>query len=542
MAIPKFMGRDCELSTSGVDARERALQPWDVTRAVLDHIDAAFQPYGTRTWSRPRGWSDAHGSASWGAHASAYSSDCLRHWTPAGGCAYSDMAHLEVCTPATLHPRSYAAHCFAALWVVDAARQRAEAASEEGGQGAARYALSTANVDVLDPAISWGTHDNLSIDSRLWEDLFVEHRRPAMLGFVASAMAAAIPFFGAGYLLPMRDGTVLYSLSARAHHLTQVTTSATTEAFRRGLLNDRREAHATGQERLHLIGFDFGLASSALKCSFLQCVLAAAEEGFCGGIALEPVRALHAWSWGLDRATGRLTGVAQLIDGRRLSLAAYVRELATSLLAMCEQGLITEQVAPGARELLALVVELSERVAARDLVPCAKHLDWAAKLLGLTDLCSQPGVRLGDATTRLFDHDYASTDRARGPFWSLWEQGLVDPLIGADEIEACLRDGPVESRDWSRGRLIQRFGDDVTDVDWSFVELRRGDDRWAPRLKLEFTRPDARARRELEPLLDRAGSVAELDQLLRAQEEGPRETDPLLDVRSEIASANGGAP
>ena len=124
MAIPKFMGRDCELSTSGVDARGRALQPWDVTRAVLDHIDAAFQPYGTRTWSRPRGWGDALGPAAWGAHASAYSSDCLRHWTPAGGCAYSDMAHLEVCTPATLHPRSYAAHCFAALWVVDAARQR----------------------------------------------------------------------------------------------------------------------------------------------------------------------------------------------------------------------------------------------------------------------------------------------------------------------------------------------------------------------------------------------------------------------------------
>jgi len=539
MALPKYMGNDCELSTSGVDARDQAIPSWDVTRAVLDHIDAAFEPYGTRTWSRARVWSDSQGSA-YGA--SAWSSDCLRHWSPVGGCVYSDMGHIEVCTPAALQPRAYAAHCFAVLRVVEAARQRAEAASEAGEQhaayaaGGARYALSTANVDVLDPAVSWGTHVNVSIDSRLWEDLFVEHRRPAMLGFVASAMAAAVPFFGAGYLMPMRDGDVVYSLSARAHHLTQVITSATTEAFRRGLLNDRREPHAQGQERLHLIGFDFALASAVLRCSFLQCVLAAAEEGFCDLIAYEPVRALHAWSWGLERTTGRLTGAATLIDGRKLTLPGYVRELTSKLLAMCEQGLIPETVAPGARELLPIVLELAERAARGDLLHCAKHLDWAAKFLGLTDMCSAPGVRLGDAATRLFDHDFARTERARGPFWSLWEQGLVDPLVGADEIEACLRDGPPESRDWSRGRLIQAFHGDITDVDWSFVELRRDADRWQSRLRVEFPRPDSRPRASFEPLLARARSVAELGELLRGDDEGTAETDPILDIRSEVAS------
>ena len=101
-------------------------------------------------------------------------------------------------------------------------------------------------------------------------------------------------WFGAGHLLPLRDGTTIFSLSARAHHLGRVSSDLTTVAFQRGLLNSRREPHGAAAERLHLIGFDFNLASAAPMASLVQCLLAAAEEGFCASLQLyEPVRALR---------------------------------------------------------------------------------------------------------------------------------------------------------------------------------------------------------------------------------------------------------
>ena len=42
----------------------------------------------------------------------------------------------------------------------------------------------------------------------------MEDRHPAILGFVTSALAAAVPFFGAGHVLPLNDGSAIYSLSA----------------------------------------------------------------------------------------------------------------------------------------------------------------------------------------------------------------------------------------------------------------------------------------------------------------------------------------
>ncbi len=43
MAQPKYGGRDCELSTTGVDARGNSLDPWKVTCRVLDELGPASQ-------------------------------------------------------------------------------------------------------------------------------------------------------------------------------------------------------------------------------------------------------------------------------------------------------------------------------------------------------------------------------------------------------------------------------------------------------------------------------------------------------------------
>ena len=312
--------------------------------------------------------------------------------------------------------------------------------------------------------------------------------------------------------------------------------SATTEAFRRGLLNSRREAHAEGQERLHLIGFDFSVISSALLGTMLQCVLAASEEGFCRLNAFEPVRALHTWSFGFDLSKGLTTGRARMADGRSLSLPDYIRELAETLLEMVSSGLIEEHVAPAARELLPHVIDLADALDARSLERCARHLDWAAKALTLLDLIETEGLDLADPAVRLADHDFCNTDPARGSFWTLWENGVVDPFVTPADVEACLRDGPSDGRGFARGRLVQRFGHALTDVDWGHVELRKSSDRWDPRLKLRLPRPDSLRRAIFEAPLAGFRDVRDLERWLEAMaEDEADETDPLRDVQAELA-------
>ena len=46
----------------------------------------------------------------------------------------------------------------------------------------------------------------MAVTVALWEELFVDHSHPATLGFVSSAIAAAIVFFGTGYLLLVEAG------------------------------------------------------------------------------------------------------------------------------------------------------------------------------------------------------------------------------------------------------------------------------------------------------------------------------------------------
>lgn len=529
MTVPKMGGRDCELSTTGIDANGQTIDSWRVTREILDNLTPALAAHQVRVWSRDVRWNRGYGT---GRTASAYSSDCLRSWTSGSQCYYSDMGHVECCTALTKYPRQFAAQCVSTLIAAEAARRLTEQQAEPGSS----YALTTANADALDPSISFGTHLSISIEKWLWDDLFLEQRHPAIFGFVTSALAAAIPFFGAGYIMPLNDGSVVYSLSARAHHLTKMKTLSTTEAFKRGLLNSRREPHGKDQERLHLIGFDFCVLSAAPLFSLLQCVLAAAEEGYCGLGLHEPLRALCGWSWRMDLQKGRLPATAMLVDGRHLTLPAYIRELATVLLRMCEEGLITDEIAPQATEMLPLVVELANYAEEGSLIQCGKHLSWASKLLWLTQLCEQSGADFSDARIRLADHDFGHTNPEQGALWQLWEQGLVDPLIDLDDARACLAEGPVESRDWGRGRIIDKFYDYVSDVDWSYIALTSGDDRWSPRLRIDMPQLDSLNKAQFAGQLQAAVDPAHLSQLLNSQAGSVAwKSDPLDDIPRQLA-------
>ena len=141
-------------------------------------------------------------------------------------------------------------------------------------------------------------------------------------------------------------------------------------------------------------------------------------------------------------------------------------------------------------------------------------LIWAAKLLVLLDLCERDRVNLGNMAIRVADHDYASTDPNRGHFWRLWEAGQVDPLVSRGDVDVCLLDGPADGRGWARGRLIRDFGDRITDVDWSHVDLRGDSSVWGSRIRIDLPGPGRPSRDVFRRMLDEASDVRDLRRLL----------------------------
>ena len=327
------------------------------------------------------------------------------------------------------------------------------------------------------------------------------------------------PSLVSGYILPRDGRQAIYNLSARAHHLTRVHTLATTEAYRRGLLNSRRESHGHN-ERLHLIGFDYCIVAAALKASFVQCLLAAAEEGFCGELLYSPVDAMRTWSGGLDLATGTLPATAITINGDERTLPDYVCRLAEQLLAMCEAGLITEQVAPEARQLLPTIIDLTHYVAEGSIHQAARHLDWAAKLMYLL----ARGESFDAPGSRLADHDFSNTDRDRGFLWQLIDDQQVDPLVSIESAEACITHPPTDSRAWGRGELISRFRNQITSVNWDRVELLEDNCYWSPRVIVDLADLAGMTAESFGPLLRQADTVADLRRLLQQRECEPAST------------------
>ena len=522
--IPKFIGRDCELSASGFDHQGRPLSQTSVTQHLLDSLRQALAKIDLRVWSaQPR------------ESVSRYAADCSRQWLENGMCFYSDQSHPECCSGELLSPRQFAASSFAMLHVAELARSCAEAEAEPG----TRYHITAANADTADPAISWGSHLNVSVSKPLWEGLFVDVQRPALLNYVASVMAAAIAFFGSGLLLTWPNGDVVYSTSARAHQIRRLSTHSTMQAYGRGLLNTRREAHAQSLDRLHLIPFDYTLLGAAPLASLLQCALAAAEEGHCPVSLLEPVSALHAWSFGLNAQTHRIDSTARLVDGRCVKLAGYMRQLAQDLLVMVEKRQIPAEIAPEADYFLPQIIELCDALEIGDLPFCARRLDWAAKLMVLLDLSNEPGVRWGDAKMRLADHDFTHTDPQRGAIWRLWDEDLVDPQVTGELVEQFVRQAPSDGRGWARGQLIQRFCDQISDVNWDHVELRCGLDRWSPRVRVEMPDPESLSRAEFAAVLDRSHDVHELIRRLsrpRGSGTDVTDVDPLVSMPHYLAT------
>jgi Pup-ligase protein len=402
-----------------------------------------------------------------------------RRWLVNGGCIYVDMAHVELCTPETAGARDHASAFHAMVRIIRSCRRRAVARLPAGED-------LFVNVHVSDGtlATSWGAHQNVAVSRRLWNDIF-HSGRPHVMALLASVVAAMVPVFGQGLVVPLDDGC-RFATSARAHHLGSLVTLATTEAFNRGLLNSRDEAHAGSRAaRLHLIAFDANLmpATIMMRSGLLQLAVAALELGWFDARLLldDPVAAVRAWSFAFCPQSGALRpSTARRPGAPPIGLFEWHQIFLANLRKLVDRDRIPDSIVPEGAAILDLWNATLDDLIHENATNLATRLDWALKWQILRQLETAQGrLDLDDPRLRLLDQLYGHVDDRIGLFWQFWRDGLVDPVIDRASIGRFMKSGDPRTRSGLRGELVGRLGPWIADLNWSVCELERRDSSWS---------------------------------------------------------------
>ena len=451
--VPKYLGSDNELGNTLTRGSN-----WDAARILLAQLDNLPKFRG------------AHGIA--GAY-----QESGRHYLCNGSCVYIDLGHLEIATPETLSSISHAAAFHAMLRIVRVCQRRARRQLPADRELFVNASSSDSTYETV-----WGPHLNVAISRDLFNSIF--HRRAHVLAVVASFLAATVPVFGQGLVLPV-GGHCRYVTSQRAHHIGALVDPSTTVPFRRPLVNSRDESHSDGNAaRLHVIVYDSNLQpmSIFLRCGLLQLFLAATEiDWFDSKLVLDdPVQAVRIWSSSFCPKTGTLRARKLRRPGLPpIPLYDWHRRLLAQLGRLVQRNAIPEEIVPHRQEILDRWAETLDALAAGDHDRLVARLDWALKWRVLTELVSDPDD-LDDPQLRLVDQYFSHVDDRIGLFWEFWREGIVEHVFEDGAIGHFVQDGDPQTRSGLRAELIRRLRPWIDGIDWSYIDFRpkRGPYSW----------------------------------------------------------------
>jgi proteasome accessory factor A len=506
--LPKLCGADIELANfilGAIDTRHGRGTGANAARALLREIDGVPAGSFFASSSRwPSTWGDGnvsygYGGASYGYGGSSYGHGGSSHrhgsslqWIDRdsvnpqdigrkflatnGGCAYIDLAHLELCIPEVLSAYDHAA-CWHAM-----IRLAQRALSDANAHLPAGFTIKLLANNSDGKGHSYGSHINILLTRRCWDNIF--KRRPHHALFLASYLASAIVFTGTGKVGSENERPHTgFQLSQRADFLTSFLADRTT--YDRPLLNSRDESHAENRmARLHLIALDSTLAPGAcvLKVGVTQLVLALLEQERIAPLFFleDPIGALHAWSRDPDLRT-----TAEMVDGGRHTALDVQWQFLERVRRLVDEGCV-EGLVPRARDIVDLWEDTLSRLG-NDPDSLAGRLDWVLKRRILRQAREQHGLDWDAPGIAVLDQVYHSLDPEEGLFWAYDRQGVVEHLFGDDAVDRFLTEPPDDTRAYARAHLLRRGDTDA--VEWNRVRLDDGrtvdmDD------PLRFTRAD----------------------------------------------------
>ena len=327
---------------------------------------------------------------------------------------------------------------------------------------------------------SYGCHENYLVRRRADFKAFAG----LLLPFFVSRQVVT----GSGCITRTPEGAH-YSFSARADHMWEGMSSATTRS--RPMINTRDEphAHADLYRRMHVIVGDSTMAepTTLLKVGATDLLLRVLEAR----LSL-PALALANEMQAIRAIAHDVTGAAtvELADGRRMT-AADIQEACLASVKDHVDGLIERT-----PEVVA-ILDLWERgiVAVRDQDPSGvqTELEWAVKFRLLERYRARLGCALDDPRLARLEMAYHDVSPSRGLFNRLQADGLVARVVSEDDIVTAVDAPPPTTRAALRGRFVTAAlasGRDYT-VDWVHLKVS-GNDPKTVLLKDPFRNVDDR--------------------------------------------------
>lgn len=274
-----------------------------------------------------------------------------------------------------------------------------------------------------------------------------------------------IPFFvtriimiGAGRVgLGQHGETPGFQISQRADYIEQEISLETT--LNRGLINTRDEPHTNPEThgRLHVITGDANMSqtSTLLKLGTTALVLDAIDAGvrFDDLRPKDPVSEISAVSHDLS-----LTHKITLANGSSATAIEiqkeYLRRVTEAVVSLTERE----------QKVLALWEEVLDLLA-DDPLSTAHLLDWTAKYALIKGFLDR-GVAVSDPKIALIDLQYTDVDPSKSLYHALVRKGRMRTLVTDEEINMAIAMPPTQSRAWTRGRMIERFADELVAANW----------------------------------------------------------------------------
>ena len=315
---------------------------------------------------------------------------------------------------------------------------------------------------------------------------------------------ALIPFFvtrqviiGAGRMgIGQESEREGFQISQRADYFEQEVSLETT--LNRGIVNTRDEPHALAAKfrRLHVIVGDANMSqySNFLKMGMTKLVLDCIESDvdFSDLRLANPVDEIKQVSHDTT-----CTHELLLADGRRLTAIDILRIYRERAAALPDLDEVDTKV-------LALWAELLDDLE-RDPLSTADRLDWTAKW-ALIKRYVDRGVDIADPKLKLIDIQYADIDPAKSLYHALVCKGQMRTLVDEATIRRAVTEPPTDSRAYFRGRVSEKFGEDIVASSWQSVVFSVNNQPH----RLPMDKVDGFTKEEVGELIERAEDVTAL--------------------------------
>ncbi|XCB30139.1 depupylase/deamidase Dop [Arcanobacterium hippocoleae] len=368
-----------------------------------------------------------------------------------GARLYVDHAHPEYSAPEAANPRE------AVLWDRAGdfiAREAMELLAQKGQN----YAIYKNNTDGKGAA--YGTHENYLLSRRVDFTDIVRYLTPF---FVTRPILCGAGRVGLG----QQSQYPGFQISQRADYVENTVGIETT--FNRPIINTRDEPHTFAHKyrRLHVIGgdanqFDY---SNLLKVGTTSLVLWLLESA---EIPLELDSLLLydavAATWEVSHDVSLRKGL-DMHDGSVLTAIdiqqVYLDVVREAINCRGEPDFDTQ-------EILTVWQEVLDALRS-DLSRAARKVEWAAKYLTLETLRERGNFAWDDAHLRAFDLQWHDLRPERSLAQKLISLGQVETLFDDNTVQWAVTNPPESTRAYLRGKLIQKFGDEIASAAWTSV-------------------------------------------------------------------------